>query len=59
MYEYNEYRVRAAEFQQKARSARTEDDKQSWLALADSWLQTAELREILERQTRAINKAVA
>jgi hypothetical protein len=52
MSEYNEYRVRAAEFQQKAKNASSEDDKHSWLALADSWLQTAELREILERQER-------
>lgn len=57
MYEYDEHVARAAECQQKAKSARVEDDKHSWLALADSWLQTAELWRVLavqERNSRAI-----
>jgi hypothetical protein len=49
MLEYNLDRARAAECEGKARTARNDDDKHSWLAFADSWLQTAELRQILER----------
>jgi hypothetical protein len=52
MPEFNVYRARVAEYQSKAKAALNEDDKQSWLALADSWLQTAELRQILERLKR-------
>jgi hypothetical protein len=37
--------ARAAQCQQKAESARNEDDEQSWLALADSWRYTAELQQ--------------
>lgn len=52
MYEYDEHVARAAQCQREAKSARLEDDKYSWLALADSWLQTAELRQVLEVQQR-------
>jgi hypothetical protein len=41
----HEYMARAAQCQQKAESARNEDDEQSWLALADSWRYTAELQQ--------------
>jgi hypothetical protein len=47
---YNHYRARAAEYQQRAKNARNEDDKFSLLALAESWLQTAELCEQLTLQ---------
>jgi hypothetical protein len=47
----------AAQCQRKAKAAQGEDDKHSWLALADSWLQTAELKramsELEPRQDRA------
>jgi hypothetical protein len=59
MSEYNEYRARAAELQQKAKGAAGEDEKQSWLALADSWLQTAELQESLRRQERGTGAVAA
>ncbi len=45
MLGFNEYMARAAQCQQKAENARNEDDKQSWLALADSWRYTAELQQ--------------
>jgi hypothetical protein len=50
MGKFNQYTARAAECQQKAESARNEDDKQSWLALADSWLHTAELKSSLGKR---------
>ncbi len=39
------YQARAAECQQRAKVAQTEDERQSWLALADSWLMTALLQQ--------------
>jgi hypothetical protein len=54
MSEYNECVARVAEYLGKAKTARNDDDKESWLALADSWRQTAELQQILKGQ-----KAVA
>jgi hypothetical protein len=45
MYAFDIYQARAAECQQRARDAQTDDEKHSWLALADSWLMTAELRQ--------------
>jgi hypothetical protein len=45
MYPFDIYQARAAECQQRAKNAQTEDEKQSWLALADSWLTTAQLRQ--------------
>lgn len=50
MSAYNHYRARAAEYQQRAENAPNEQDKYSWLALAESWLQTAALGELLEQQ---------
>jgi len=35
MYPFDIYQARAAECQQKAKVAQSEDEKQSWLALAD------------------------
>jgi hypothetical protein len=55
---YKEYLARVAECERRAKSARNEDDKHSWLAMADSWRQTAELRQILERQERDVHKVV-
>jgi hypothetical protein len=43
--------MRAARCQEKAKTAHSEDDKQSWLALAQSWLETAELEWLLQRHT--------
>jgi hypothetical protein len=45
MYAFDIYQARAAECQQRARVAQSEDEKQSWLALADSWMMTAQLRQ--------------
>ena len=47
---FNDYVARVAECEQKAKIARSQDDKDSWLAMADSWRKTAELQLILERQ---------
>ncbi len=51
MSKHSECVIRAARCQEKAKAAQTEDDKQSWLVLAQSWLETAELEWLLERQT--------
>jgi hypothetical protein len=45
MHGFDIFQARAAECQQRAKDAQTENEKQSWLALADSWLVTAELRQ--------------
>ena len=37
----------AAQCQRKAKAVQDEDHKHSWLALADSWLQTAELKRAM------------
>ncbi len=50
MRSFSEYMAHVAECQQKAKSARNEEDRLSWLALADSWLQTAELKAKLSKQ---------
>jgi hypothetical protein len=50
---FDEYTARAAECQQKAKVARSDEDKLSWLTLADSWLKTAELQRLLKRQSKA------
>lgn len=47
---FDEYTARAAECQQKAKTARSHEDMLSWLTLADSWLRTAELHRLLKRQ---------
>jgi len=55
MYElFDECESRIAECKQKAKSARNKDDRHSWLAMEDSWRQTAELRQLLERQEWAV-----
>jgi len=56
---FDEYASRIAECEQKAKSARNEDGRHSWIAMADSWRQTAKLRQILERQERDVHKVVA
>jgi hypothetical protein len=55
---FDEYLARAAECQQKAKMARRDEDKLSWLILADSWLKTAELQKLLQRQSQFL-KATA
>jgi len=45
-----------AEFEQKAKTACSEEDKHSWLAMADSWRKSAELRLILERQAQFVHR---
>ena len=55
---FDEHMARAAECQQKAKVARTDEDKLSWLTLADSWLKTAQLQKLLKRQSQFL-KATA
>jgi hypothetical protein len=57
MREYRDYVARAAKCEQKAKGVQNEDEKQSWLALADSWRQTAELQQSLNPQLPLIQKA--
>jgi len=45
MNEFDIFQARASECEQRAKDAQTEDEKQSWLALAESWLVTAKLRQ--------------
>ena len=56
MREYNEYAARAAECEQRAKDARNEAERQSWLVMADSWRETAKLQETLKRQAEFIRK---
>ena len=56
MREYNEYVARVAACEQRAKNARTESEKQSWLAMADSWRETVKLQETLTRQAEFIRK---
>jgi hypothetical protein len=49
---FDEHMAHAAECQQKATVARSDEDKLSWLTLADSWLKTAELQKLLKRQSQ-------
>jgi len=49
---FDEHMAHAAECQQKAKVARSDEDKLSWLTLADSWLKTAELQKLLKRQAQ-------
>jgi hypothetical protein len=53
---FNEYVTRVAECEQKRKTARNQNDKHSWLAMEDSWRQTAELQLILEWQAQFIHK---
>jgi hypothetical protein len=41
--EYRDYMARAAICEQKAKGAQNENEKLSWLTMADSWRQTAAL----------------
>jgi hypothetical protein len=59
MYELDDYAARFVECEQRAKFARDEDDKHSWLAIADSWRQTAELQWIFKRQEQVVHKVVA
>ncbi len=56
MGEYNEYVARVAVCEQRAKDARTESEKQSWLVMADSWRETVKLQEMLTRQAEFIRK---
>jgi hypothetical protein len=49
MREHNEYMARAAVCEQRAKEARTESEKESWLVMADSWRETVKLQEMLTR----------
>jgi hypothetical protein len=44
MREYNEYVARVAQREQRSKTARNEGEKQRWLAMADSWRETAKLQ---------------
>ena len=55
-YEYNEYVARAAVCEQRAKEARTESEKESWLVMADSWRETVKLQEMLTRHAEFIRK---
>ena len=48
---FDEYQARAAQCQQKAKVARDDEHRLSWLILADSWLKTAKLQDVLKRQS--------
>jgi hypothetical protein len=56
MREYNEYVARVAVCEQRAKDARTESEKQSWLVMADGWRETVKLQEMLTRQAEFIRK---
>ena len=56
MREYTEYMARAAVCEQRAKEARTESEKQSWLVMADSWRETVKLQEMLTRHAEFIRK---
>jgi hypothetical protein len=55
MYAFDMYQARAAECQQRAKNAQSDDEKQSWLALAESWLMTAQLRQTEAAARKPIN----
>ena len=55
MSDFDECVAHVAECEQKAKAARNESDRQSWLTMADSWRQTAKLRQILQRQADFIH----
>jgi hypothetical protein len=59
MREYRDYMARAAKCEQKAKGAQNPDERQSWLAMADSWRQTAELHQMLRPELPLTKKAVA
>jgi hypothetical protein len=45
MYAFDDFQARAAECRRRAKNAQTEDEKHSWLALAESWRVTGRLRQ--------------
>ncbi len=58
MQEYKHYIARANECQRRAQTAPTEDHRQSWLAMSESWRQTAELhRQFAEPELPLIPKS--
>jgi hypothetical protein len=57
MRDYDIARDIAAQCQRKAEAAYGEDDRHSWLALADSWLQTAELKQTVRGLEPGQNRA--
>ena len=59
MPEFDHYMAHIAECEQKAKTARSENDKHSWLAMADSWRCSAELAKVLQRQANPRARAVA
>lgn len=59
MREFDRHMARVAECEQRAKGARSDDDRQSWLAMADSWRHTADLAKILERHGDLIERAIA
>ena len=56
MREYNEYAARVAECEQRAKNARSEAERQSWLVMTDSWREMAKLQDVLKRQAEFIRK---
>ncbi len=50
MTENDEARAEAAKCLRTAKIARNEDEKQSWLALAESWLTTIQLQSAAEQK---------
>jgi hypothetical protein len=56
MRECNEYLTRVAVCEQRAKDARSDVERQSWLVMADSWRETAKLHETLQRQAEFIRK---
>jgi hypothetical protein len=59
MSKYGVARNIATQCQRKAEAVQNEDERQRWLALADSWLKTAELSEVLERRVPVARIAAA
>ena len=56
MHAYSEYMARVAVCEQRAKDARTESEKQSWLVMADSWRETVKLQEMLTCHAQFIRK---
>jgi hypothetical protein len=58
MYEFDIFKARAVECEQRAKDCENDDEKQSWLALADSWHTTAKLRQT-EKPNKQLSAAAA
>jgi hypothetical protein len=56
MYEFDMFSARAAACEQRATESQTEDEKQSWLAIADSWRVTAKLRQAESQHRQPADK---